>query len=235
MFCYPIVTLSLNRQFHRLEVCKGNRSSFICFSGFGAHGSVDKVISTLTHKIYARKLFKKSKTKGLRRENVQTFMTELDILKRTSHKHCMSLVATYSDPKYFGLLMDPVGDYSLEAVAYLHGQQIRHRDIKPQNILVRGDEVFLADFGIAFSWEHLTRATTIADSGKTLGYTAPEVMRVESRNEAADVWSLGCVFYEMATVLHGRTVKDLREHFMISRTPAAFTLISTIWNHGQLR
>ncbi|KAK3984893.1 Hsp70 protein-domain-containing protein [Cladorrhinum sp. PSN332] len=207
--------------------------------GFGAHGSVDKVISTLTHKVYARKLFRKAK--GLRREDVQTFRTELDILKRISHKHCVALVATYSDPKFFGLLMDPVGDYNLEtfydlasrakngdkltllrsffgclaeAVAYLHAQQIRHRDIKPQNIIVRGDEVFVADFGIAFSWEHLTRATTTADSGKTLIYAAPEVIRVEPRNEAADVWSLGCVFFEMATVLHGQTVKDLRDYFM---------------------
>jgi len=81
-------------------------------------------------------------------------------------------------------------------------------------VIVRVDEVFLADFGISFSWENLTRATTTADSGKTLVYAAPEVVRVEPRNEAADVWSLGCVFFEMVTVLHGRPVADLRRHFL---------------------
>ncbi|KAK4182966.1 Hsp70 protein-domain-containing protein [Podospora australis] len=205
--------------------------------GFGAHGSVDKVVSTLTHKIYARKLFRKSK--GLKKEDVQTFRNELDVLKRVSFRHCISLVATYSDPKFFGLLMSPVGDCNLEiyydaaighadklslvrsffgclasAVAYLHAKKIRHRDIKPQNIIVRGDEVLLADFGIAFNWENLTGATTTADSGKTLVYAAPEVLRVEPRNEAADVWSLGCVFFEMATVLHGKPIVELRRYFL---------------------
>lgn len=102
-----------------------------------------------------------------------------------------------------------------KAVQYLHDHRIRHRDIKPQNIIVKGDEVYLADFGIAYSWENLTGSTTTADSGKTRMYAAPEVMQNQPRNETADIWSLGCVFFEMATVIKGRTVEDLhRTHFM---------------------
>ncbi|KAJ6438320.1 heat shock 70kDa protein 1/2/6/8 [Purpureocillium lavendulum] len=212
--------------------------------GRGAHGSVDKVMSNFSQREYARKLFRKSR--GLRAEDVQTFKTELAILKKLTHRHCVSLVATYSDPKYFALLMEPVGDHNLSeyyarcknepdkrslmrsffgclvgAVQYLHDSQVRHRDIKPQNIIVRSDQVYVADFGIAHSWENLTRATTTADSGKTLIYAAPEVVRVERRNTAADLWSLGCVFLEMATVLKGKTVQELRAHFIEhSDTPA---------------
>ncbi|OAQ85765.1 serine/threonine protein kinase [Purpureocillium lilacinum] len=223
--------------------------------GRGAHGSVDKVMSNFSQREYARKLFRKSR--GLRAEDVQAFKTELGILKRVTHRHCVSLVATYSDPKYFALLMEPVGDYNLaeyytrcrnepdkhslmrgffgclvSAVQYLHDSKVRHRDIKPQNIIVRSDQVLLADFGIAHSWENLTRATTTADSGKTMTYAAPEVIRVEPRNTAADMWSLGCIFLEIVTVLKAKTTQELRTHFIEhSDTPAfhANTESTQIW------
>jgi serine/threonine protein kinase len=99
------------------------------------------------------------------------------------------------------------------ALKYVHDIKVRHRDIKPQNILVKADRVFISDFGIALDWENLSRSTTTADSGKTWPYAAPEVARYEKRNTSADVWSLGCVFLEMATVLKGKTVGEMRDFF----------------------
>ncbi|KAH7121914.1 Hsp70 protein-domain-containing protein [Dactylonectria estremocensis] len=204
--------------------------------GRGAHGSVDKVMSIISHREYARKIFKKSR--GLKRQDVKTFITELNVLKRVDHRHCVELLGSYSDPKHFALIMQPVGDHNLaeyyhkakdssdkislmrsffgclaNAMQYLHAANIRHRDIKPQNIIVKGERVLITDFGIAYNWENLTRGTTTADSGKTLVYASPEVVRVEARNESADVWSLGCVFLEMATVIKGETTSNMREVF----------------------
>lgn len=59
--------------------------------GRGAHGTVDKVMSTITLKEYARKQFRK--TKGLRKADIQTFITELGIFKQVRHKHCAELVS----------------------------------------------------------------------------------------------------------------------------------------------
>lgn len=78
---------------------------------------------------------------------------------------------------------------------------------------MKGDRVFLSDFGIALDWEHSSRSTTTADSAKSVLYAAPEVVRYERRNTSADVWSLGCVFMEMVTVLKGETIGEMRTFF----------------------
>lgn len=108
------------------------------------------------------------------------------------------------------------------AVNYLHSNKIRHRDIKPANILVRGKDVYLADFGISLDWEDLSRGTTTADSGRTFAYSAPEVINGQKRNESSDVWSLGCVFLEISTVLKGRNVDFLRARFKEHSDSMAF-------------
>ena len=91
--------------------------------------------------------------------------------------------------------------------------KIRHRDIKPQNILVKGSSVYLTDFGISLDWENLSRSTTTKDTAKSMLYCAPEVARYEKRNTSADIWSLGCVFLEMLTIINGKTLEEQRSLF----------------------
>jgi serine/threonine protein kinase len=147
-------------------------------------------------------------------------------------------IGSYTDPKCFAIIMSPVADSNMSAymslatdsadkrstlrtffgcltngLQYLHGLKIRHRDIKPENILVQGDRVLLSDFGIALDWEHLSRSTTTADCAKSPVYCAPEVAQYQKRNSSSDIWSLGCVFLEMVTVLKGKTVEAMRTYF----------------------
>lgn len=49
--------------------------------------------------------------------------------------------------------------------------------------------------------------------GRTWIYAAPEVARGGPENHSADVWSLGCVFLEMCTVLKGQSVEKMRKYF----------------------
>lgn len=99
------------------------------------------------------------------------------------------------------------------AINFLHGAKIRHRDIKPQNILVKGSSIYLTDFGISLDWENLSRSTTTKDTAKSMLYCAPEVARYEPRNTSADIWSLGCVFLEMLTIIKGKTLEEQRSLF----------------------
>ncbi|HJR62690.1 MAG TPA: protein kinase, partial [Gemmatimonadaceae bacterium] len=92
-----------------------------------------------------------------------------------------------------------------DALHYAHSKDIVHRDIKPENILLSGSHAVVTDFGIARAihvsggeqWETLT------ESGVALGtpaYMSPEQTAGERELDArSDIYSLGCVLYEMLT------------------------------------
>ena len=86
------------------------------------------------------------------------------------------------------------------------------QDIKPQNILVHGKNVLLTDFGLArdASAEQVQTTTEGRPSGLTRQYASPELADWDHRSYSSDIWSLGCVFLEMATVLHNKSVGELR-------------------------
>jgi serine/threonine protein kinase len=103
------------------------------------------------------------------------------------------------------------------AIAYIHEQTTKHMDIKPQNILVReiGFElkwrVYLADFGLSRNFSSQGHSQTDGPTSRTPRYCAPEVYKYEIRGRSADIFSLGCVFTEMLTVLHGKHPQDFAE------------------------
>jgi serine/threonine protein kinase len=68
--------------------------------GRGGFGCVDKVISTISCNVYARKLIPRGLNFRKDREMLQQFEVELSHLKKMSHGHIVKLVGSYTDPKY---------------------------------------------------------------------------------------------------------------------------------------
>ena len=99
------------------------------------------------------------------------------------------------------------------AVHYLHASDIRHRDLKSKNILVKEGRVFITDFGTSYSRTSTKRSTTNdRNVPQTPEYMAPEIARREPRNRSSDMWSLGVVFLEISTVLLGSSLRKLKIH-----------------------
>jgi serine/threonine protein kinase len=86
------------------------------------------------------------------------------------------------------------------AVAYLHRNLIVHRDLKPQNIMVTEDgEPKLLDFGIAKMLDLGADSTVTAARILTPDYASPEQVVGNPITTAADIYSLGAVFYKLLT------------------------------------
>ncbi|KAF2729851.1 kinase-like protein [Polyplosphaeria fusca] len=95
---------------------------------------------------------------------------------------------------------------------YIHCHAMKHMDIKPKNLLVRcmrhssicnqgPYKIYIADFNIARSYRSIDDCVTDSPTAYTRAYAAPEVVAQESRDQKADIFSLGAVFAEMLAVL----------------------------------
>lgn len=194
------------------------------------------------HPAFNKRLARKRITRRVRgrhQHGLREFLNEIKILKRLRHQHLVEIIGSYTDPSYAALIMSPVADRDLAsylkiaatdnhklsslrtffgcmaaALAYLHKMHIRHKDIKPSNVLVHGANVLITDFGLSRDCNDTRSTTEGPHNGNTPKYASPEVVDYDRRSFSSDIWSLGCVYLEMLTVLGGHRIDQL-EAFML--------------------
>jgi serine/threonine protein kinase len=215
--------------------------------GHGGFSLVEKIVHRLSRKIYARKTTYCAKSPSRESVEVQ-FHNEIEIMKTLQHPHLVKFIDAYALQDRLSIIMSPVADESLtsfmsrfdqfppviqeqnksslwrwisclaSALAYLHDHLIRHQDIKPSNILVRSDQIFLTDFGNAKKFLDDGQAQVCDFRNKltvTPMYCPPEAMRSGLQGFTADVFSLGCVYAEIITLCLDETLAD----FELFRSP----------------
>lgn len=181
--------------------------------GEGAFGKVYEVLHKVSRERRVCKVIRKED------EPVEMALKEIHAMSVLDHPHIVRAYEYFEDDEAVYQIMELCGggelhqhvedrrtrmseadiarvlSQALNAVAFCHGHNILHKDLKPQNILFADSQeaVKLIDFGLA----EATDETKSASRG-TLLYSAPEVLR--GRNGVkADIWSLGVVLYNLIT------------------------------------
>ncbi|MDI2027416.1 serine/threonine-protein kinase [Saccharopolyspora sp. TS4A08] len=186
--------------------------------GGGGMADVHRAMDTRLQRLVAAKVFR-SATDELGRKR---FAEEARILAGLSHPGLVTVHDFSSDEDELFLIMElveggtladvaetgpmqpedvaDVGGKLADVLAYVHGNDVVHRDVKPTNVLIGNDgRAFLADFGVSRLADAAGRLT---DSGMVVGtttYMAPEQVSGGDVGFPADVYALGLVLLECVT------------------------------------
>eukprot|EP01137_Pigoraptor_chileana_P005994 Opistho-2@49823 len=187
--------------------------------GKGSFGVVEVAIHKKTGEKWACKSLDKQKAGS---SAVRQLEREVGILKRVAHKHVVQLREVLEAPKKIYLIMElcdggdlltcvedrrylPERDVAVimkrlaDVIAYLHDNEIVHRDLKLENILLsRADpadnfNIKVSDFGLSYiKGKESAMMSTMCG---TPIYMAPEVIAKLGYSQQCDIWSMGIIMY----------------------------------------
>ena len=112
------------------------------------------------------------------------------------------------------------------ALGYAHERGVLHRDVKPENILLSAGRALIADFGLAraIGAADYTKLTATGVIVGTVYYMSPEQLREEPDLDVrTDVYSLGCMLYEMLSgepPYTGRTLSEVATKILRGTIPS---------------
>uniref|UniRef100_A0A4W3J873 Serine/threonine kinase 33 n=1 Tax=Callorhinchus milii TaxID=7868 RepID=A0A4W3J873_CALMI len=195
--------------------------------GQGSYGIVIEATHLETGKKWAIKKVNREKAGS---SGVMLLEREVSILKRVNHEYIIHLEEVYETPKRMYMVTELCegGELSgilqrkkffneketrhviqslASAIAYLHKNDIVHRDLKLENILVKNNEssseidmklnIRVTDFGLSVQKGGVGSENMLQATCGTPMYMAPEVINAHEYTQQCDTWSIGVIMYAM--------------------------------------
>ena len=198
------------------------------------HAAVYLANSTELNQDVAVKVLRTPENKDTRREQIQRFERERELLMRIKHRSVVDIYDWGHTDDFHFIVTEyfPAGSLELRirnlmsvrdsvdmflqiagALVAVHRAGLCHRDLKPANVMLRTDgTVVIIDFGLATTVDssHLTKAGEVHGSPY---YISPEqVTGASNGDNRSDLYSLGVIFYEMLTGVRpfqGKTIYEI--------------------------
>lgn len=196
-----------------------DKFSLLMQVGTGTYGVVLRCRDEKSDKIVAVKALKLDTMK-----DPAAFVKEVAVARRLNHQNIVKLQEVFRDDNTLYLVMENLGGGDLklilkrhpagissilgiqwafsllQAIAYLHHHRLVHRDVKPANVLLEkvgeNHPIKLIDFGLSVRFK---KGEVLKSRGGTLTYMAPEMVKGLEYSETVDVWSAGCLLFELCT------------------------------------
>jgi len=205
-----------------------DKYEYIQHLGDGTFGSVVKSRDKTTDEIVAIKTMKKKyyswdECKNLREVNSLAKLNQheniIKLKEMIRDDNVLNLIFEYMEKNLYELMKNKqkftenqirsIIYQTLQGTAYIHKYGFFHRDFKPENLLVNGDVIKIADFGLAREIRSLPPYT---DYVSTRWYRAPEcILRSTNYNSPIDIWAIGAIMAELyigKPLFPGATDKD---------------------------
>ena len=168
-------------------------------------------------------IIQKINTKDITKEELDIIKNESKLLSNLDNKYLVKYYESFNSEDSFNIVMKYCKSLSLRKfmqnqngklfdknIVYnfildiclglkeIHSNNIIHRDLKPENIFLEKLQLKIGDFGISKQIKNINENTKTQLG--ILSYMAPEIIKGDYYNKKADIWSLGCIIYELCTL-----------------------------------
>ncbi len=186
----------------------------------GAHGKLYRAFDSYTGQVVALKVLYTNLTYN--KDYVDQLVTESKIISSVDDDNIVKVFEVGSSEENYFVTLEylpenleriiesnleisikrivEIGSQIASGLSKAHSLGVIHKDIKPQNILVGSDgKLKIVDFGVAYFGEKLSIGNSTSTVISTPYYISPEHIRGELITSASDVYSLGCILYQIAS------------------------------------